>query len=92
MKIRAGHWELPIEVVGKEGNIATVNINEGAILVFEMMRGWPIRGWYDGLGGKPINDFSQIYIWNSTEKTSTGKIKKVFVLNMKMLADIINKV
>lgn len=89
-KIKAGKfWEFPIKVVGREGNYITININNGAIFVFEMYNRTIIRGWYDGLGGPKINDFGKLYIWNSKELNTKGNPKKDFTFSKKDLEDII---
>lgn len=90
-KIKAGKkWALDCKVVGREGDIVTVNINKGAIFVFKMLGDYIAYGCYDGLGGPRVN-FDQLYIWNSTETNSNGKIKKTFTIHKKDLEEIINE-
>lgn len=91
MKIKAGkNWELPIKIVGREGNYVTVNINNGAIFVFEMFGKTILSGWYDGLGGPRVKDYGYVYIWNSQLNNTKGNPKMGFTINKKDLEDIIN--
>lgn len=91
MKIKAGrHWELPIRVVGREGDIVTVNINNGAIFSVKMYNNIIMGMNYDGIGGPVVKDYGAVYIWNSKEKTQNGTKKMSFTINKKDLEEIIN--
>lgn len=93
MRIRAGrHWEFPISIVGRSNldnicDLVTFNINKGAIIVVQVFNqtGTILTGWYDGYGGPKINDWGNVYIWNSKELTTTGKPKTTFTINKKDL-------
>lgn len=82
--IKLGAWEFPIEVICRGRDHLTVNINNGAIFVFHLLsmadRTIICGGNYDTMDGPPING-NQLYIWNSKELNTKGKLKKTFTLN-----------
>lgn len=90
MTIKAGKWEFPIQIVGRAKldetfDLVTVNINKGAIFVFQTYGNIIMTGWYDGYGGPKLKDWKNVYIWNSEQLNTKGNIKKVFNFNKKDL-------
>lgn len=91
MILKAGkNWSFDCQLIEKkpydsQTYLATFDINNGAKFVFQCMGNIILTGWYDKYQGPKVNDWTAIYIWNSKEISTTGKLKRTFNMNKKDL-------
>lgn len=64
-----------------------INLNNGCIIAYKINKD-DMEFFYDKLNGPKVKS-DRLYVWNSTQKTKTGKPKKEFCVSRQDLKEVV---